>query len=273
MAKSLAAIIPVAGKGTRLTPITRLLPKAMFPLIGPDGAVRPVAEWIVREAFDAGCDRACFICSDDQQAMLKAYFAGDPVLAGKIEYVTGVPPFGFGYAVWAGKEFAAGSDVLVLLGDHVHRASPGQEPPSAQVAQAFGQSKSAAVVGVQAVSADELRLVGACRGERLAGRMYRCSRIIEKPTPQQTPEIASLDLPAGQFLAHAGIYALSNEIFDHLDELVRRRPEGKEVGLTEAQQMLLTRHPEDYLLYHVSGETYDTGTPENYLATLNALAG
>ena len=118
----------------------------------------------------------------------------------------------------------------------------------------------------------ELHLVGACRGERLSDRLYRCLRIIEKPEPTQWPEIATPDLENGLFLAHAGIYALSNEIFEHLDDLVAHRAEGKEVGLTEAQQRLLERRPEEYLLYHVAGQTYDTGTAQKYLATLNALA-
>ena len=61
-------------------------------------------------------------------------------------------------------------------------------------------------------------------------------------------------------------------IFDCLARLVRRRARGAEVGLTEAQQVLLERHPRDYLLCRIEGATCDMGTPAGYLATQTAVA-
>lgn len=265
------AIIPVAGLGTRLAPITRVLPKAMFPLAGPDGEVRPVADWIVREAASTGAERICLLTSGGQDEMLRAYFADEPDLAGRIEYVTDVEPFGFGYAVWLARDRAAGGAAIVLLGDHIHLGPAGGAPPAAQVARAFAADTPAAMVGVQTVDSSQLRLVGVCRGEPVADRLYRCTAVAEKPDAAAAKELVSPGLPEGQYLAHAGIYVFTSEIFDCLDPLVAARAEGSEVGLTEAQQTLLARHQDDYMLYHIEGRTLDVGTPAGYAAAQAAM--
>lgn len=266
------AIIPVAGMGTRLRPVTRVLPKALFPLVGPDGSVRPVADWIAREALAAGCERICFVTSPHQDALLREYFAASEHLTGRVDYVTDVEPFGFGYGVWAAREFAAGGAVMILLGDHVHLPSGGAPPPTAQVAEAFAAKAPAAMVGVQVVGRGQLNLVGACRGEALEENLYRCTELVEKPDPAAAERLITPGLAKGEYLAHAGIYVFTEEIFDCLEPLMARRAEGAEVGLTEAQQALLARRPADYLLCRIRGTTHDMGTPAGYLATQAALA-
>lgn len=279
------AIIPVAGKGTRMAPATRALPKALFPLIMPDGQVRVVADLIARQALQAGCGRIVFVTSAGQEPLLRQYFDADADLAGRVEYVPDVPPWGFGYAVWAARQKCRGN-VMVMLGDHIHLAgksgtqnsmvspfSPMVSPFSvaAQVAEAFAGRDCAAMIGVQVVPEGELRFVGACGGEPLGEGLFRCRAIIEKPTPAQAAErLRTPGLPPGRYLAHAGIYVFTPEIFDCLDELVAARTTG-EVGLTDAQQLLLARHGQDYLLRLIQGSVHDTGNPQGYLDTQAAL--
>ena len=266
------AVIPIAGKGTRLAPLTRTLPKAMFPLVAPDGSVRPVGDWIAREALSAGCEKICFVTSAGQDGLLRDYFAGEDDLAGRIEYVTDVPAYGFGYAVWSAREACGGEAAIVFLGDHIHVPAPGQATPARQVATAFTASDGVAAVGVQVVDQAELHLVGACRGEPVVDNLYRCTEIIEKPSSAEAAKrLPTPGLPAGKYLAHAGIYALGGEIFDCLDRLVSQRRDGAEVGLTEAQRMLLARHEGRYLLRLIEGETYDTGTPRGYVRAQQSL--
>jgi len=160
---------------------------------------------------------------------------------------------------------------MVLLGDHVHLPAPGRPAPAEQLVEAFS-SGAAAAVAVQTVGEAELAKVGVCRGQPCGQGVYRCREIVEKPSVDLArARLASPDLPAGRYLAHAGIYLFTPEIFDCLEPLVRDRPDGREVGLTEAQQMLLERRPEEYLLVAISGSTHDTGTPEGYLETQAAI--
>ena len=268
-----AAIIPVAGLGTRLAPITRAVPKAMLPLVGSDGSVRPVADWIAREAAAAGCERICFVTSVGQDELMRKYFAAEAELSGRVEYVTGVEPLGLGYAVWAARDVAAGGAVMVMLGDHIHLPAPGGPAPAAQVAEAFAAARPAAMVGVQAVDAGELHLVGVCRGAEPDGCVYRCMDLVEKPdAATAAARLTTPGLPDGRYLAHAGIYVFAAEIFDCLAPLVAARAEGAEVGLTEAQQALLARRGGEYFLCAVDGQTLDVGTPAGYAAAQAAMA-
>jgi UTP-glucose-1-phosphate uridylyltransferase len=161
---------------------------------------------------------------------------------------------------------------MVLLGDHVHRPAPGRPPPAAQVAAAFAARPCSAMVGVQVVDLSQAPLVGVCRGQPVEANLYRCTDIVEKPGAAEARRLVTPHLPPGRCLAHAGIYAFSGEIFDCLEALVRRRRGGEEVGLTEAQQMLLSRRGEDYFLCRIEGRTYDLGTPAGYASALTALA-
>jgi UTP--glucose-1-phosphate uridylyltransferase len=270
------AIIPMAGIGKRMGPLTRVVPKALLPLVLPDGSVRPVADVIAREALAAGCQRICFVTSDCQEEMLREYFRPETEFAGRLEFVGGVEPFGFGYAVHVAADLAEGQSVMVLLGDHVHLPQEGFPPPAAQVAQEFHRHPAAAMIGVQPVGQEDLPRVGVCGGDPVGGSaggdVFRCRAVIEKPDlATARRELTTPGLPPGQFLAHAGIYVFSPEIFDCLEELVDERVAGREVGLTEAQQMLLARHPDEYFLRLIRGSTHDTGNAEGYVETINAV--
>ena len=72
-------------------------------------------------------------------------------------------------------------------------------------------------------------------------------------------------LAKDRYLAHCGIYVFTPEIFDCISELSAEGQANGETGLTEAQQLLLRRHPNDYYLHLVAGVTMDTGSPAGYV--------
>ena len=50
------AVFPVAGLGTRFLPATKTVPKEMLPIID-----RPLIQYAVDEAIEAGCDTLIFV--------------------------------------------------------------------------------------------------------------------------------------------------------------------------------------------------------------------
>ena len=62
------ALIPIAGLGTRLLPLTKVIPKALLPVYD-----RPAIQWIVEEMVSAGIDEIIFVYSPGQE-MLIDYF-------------------------------------------------------------------------------------------------------------------------------------------------------------------------------------------------------
>ena len=65
------AIIPLAGLGTRLLPLTSVFPKELLPING-----KPALEYIIEECIDAGIKEIIFIISN-KKIMIKKYFYND----------------------------------------------------------------------------------------------------------------------------------------------------------------------------------------------------
>ncbi|HAU39303.1 MAG TPA: hypothetical protein DCX07_16535, partial [Phycisphaerales bacterium] len=165
--------------------------------------------------------------------------------------------------------------LLVVLGDHIRLPASPEKTCAAQVVEAFVRHGGAAMVGMQVVGEGELRLVGAAAGEPVGPRVYRCTRLIEKPDAETARRrLITPGLSQGTYLAHAGLYAFTSEIFDCLESLAAEgRGAGGELQLSDAQSMLLARHPRDYYLLHVAGRVLDVGTADGYASAVAELAG
>ncbi len=269
------AIIPVAGKGTRMRPITYAFPKALLPLVDGEDRLRPVLHWILAECAAARLDTAVLIISPDQEEPLTRYLRGarsDGLegLPETIEFVVQHDAHGFGHAVLLARPAIQNEPFLLFLGDHVWIPDPAAPPVGEQVAAAFRRSPCRALVAMQPVDIDELPRVGVARGEPLGEPgMYRCTDFVEKPDlATARHRLVTPGLAPDTFLAHAGIYAFDPVLFDLLDELAARPRTGKqEVQLADAQSMLLARYPDAYTLYRIRGKALDTGTPGGYART------
>lgn len=264
------ALIPVAGKGTRLRPLTSVVPKALFPLVDGDGRIKSVLHVICEHTMDAGVNQIGVVVSPWQDEMIRQYFAAVERDFGKlpagIEYITQVAPKGFGDAVLQGRNFVGDEPFLLLLGDHIQLAANGKPPCSVQVAQAFDAADATAMVGMQEVSSDELSKVGVAKGFPIQQDFYRCTRIVEKPDLTTARATLVTDgLARDTFLAHCGIYIFSPEIFDCIAQVsTTAQKRAKEVELADAQVLLLEKYPERYYLYKIAGRAYDLGTPGGY---------
>ena len=65
------AIIPLAGLGTRLLPLTSVLPKELLPING-----KPGLEYILDECIEAGIKEIIFVISNKKK-IIKKYFYND----------------------------------------------------------------------------------------------------------------------------------------------------------------------------------------------------
>ncbi len=272
------AVIPVAGLGTRMGPITRSVPKALFPLVDSRGRLRPIVHHACLEASAAGIDRVGLIVSGQSTDLLHKYFAAASKASAvdlpvNVEFINQPAPRGLGDALSHAEYFVGGDPFLMLLGDYVWVADSASRPCAAQVVEAYAEHRGAAMVGMQVVGEDVLEKVGVARGRMLGGGVYACDDIAEKPDAATARQrLVSTDLPEGQYLAHAGIYLFTPEIFDCLRELAGAyRPAGEEIQLTDAQAILLRRHPEGYHLARIAGRCIDAGNPEDYAAAFAAV--
>ena len=63
------AIIPLAGLGTRMLPLTAVMPKELLPING-----KPNIEYILEECIEAGIKQFIFIISKDKENIKKYFF-------------------------------------------------------------------------------------------------------------------------------------------------------------------------------------------------------
>ena len=64
------AIIPLAGLGTRMLPITSVIPKELMPING-----KPNIEYILDECIEAGIKEFIFIISDKKKSIKNYFFS------------------------------------------------------------------------------------------------------------------------------------------------------------------------------------------------------
>ena len=272
------AVIPVAGLGTRLRPMTYVIPKVMMPLVDCRDRVLPVLHFLLAEAKSAGADEVALVVSPQHDVPMREYLSavrpdGYADLPTRVEFVRQDEPLGFGHAVAQARAFVGDEPFLLMLGDHVYIPAQGAPACAAQVVGAFDRLGGKAVVGMQPVGPEELPRVGVAGGLPIGEGVYRCTNFVEKPDLATAEDkLLAPDLPEGQFLAHCGAYVFDPVVFELLAELsAADRPAGAEVQLADAQAMLLSRYPEEYFLARIAGRAYDTGTPGGYSAALAAF--
>jgi glucose-1-phosphate thymidylyltransferase len=233
----LKAVIPVAGKGTRLRPHTHTIPK---PLVNVAG--KPILAHIVDDLRAAGVDEIAFVVDRRGDVIPEFVHQYYPDL--RAEFVEQPVADGLGGAIWRTREFGRGGPLLILLGDTIVRAD----------FRAIVRREQA-LIGVKQV--EDPRRFGVCvvEGDRIVG-------VVEKP-----------ERPVSN-LAIVGIYRFqdADPLYAALDEIVSGeiRTRG-EFQLTDALQRMIERGI-DMRTFPIEG-WFDCGTIETLLATNRFLLG
>lgn len=156
------AILPAAGKGTRMAALTGGS-KELLPVGG-----KPVLQWVIEEARQAGADRVVAVVSP-QKPDLAAVCADIETVTQEV--ATGLAP--------ATVLAAHLGPALLLLPDTIFFL----RSPASRLVQALSRGFDFAIA-VQKVSEDQVSRYGIVEWSPENGRI---SRILEKPSPDQTP--------------------------------------------------------------------------------------
>ena len=287
------AVIPLAGRATRLYPASASVKKGLFPLVDRDGVAKPTIQIIVEEALAAGIEEVCLVTSPGDEEVYRAHFAGlapdlrrafagrDAALAQSdhlaeigrhLTFAIQPVPEGYGHAVYCARDFVGGEPFLVMLGDHVY-ISRRDRPCAGQLLDIFHRY-GCAISAVNLAPESELRNFGTIRGRLLAGErdVWEADEIVEKPAVEYAhAHLRAEGVPDGRYLCFFGLHAMTPAIFDILGEAIRSgKRENGEVQFTAAQATL--RERERYLAFLVDGTRHDTGIPAGLVETQVALA-
>jgi UTP--glucose-1-phosphate uridylyltransferase len=272
------AIVPLAGRASRLWPASLAVPKALFPLIDQHGVARPVISLILAELQKAGITEVCLVTGPGDDAAYLRYFEAlgrsgmdDDLRDLRVDFATQPEPLGFGHAVWCGRDFALEEPVLVVLGDHVYSTNAPVNC-AGQVLDTFARH-GMATSGVALTPEGEIGGFGTVAATELVDHQgtYAVSAIVEKPDVETArSRLRVPGLASGTYLSWFGIHAMTPRLFGILEDDYRLgRKERGEIQLTSAQARLCGE--ESYLATIVSGARHDTGDPMAWLATQDAL--
>lgn len=229
------AVVPVAGRGTRLLPATKAQPKEMLPVGG-----KPVVQHVVEELGQAGVRDLLFVTARGKGS-IEDHFEPDPdlidglrksgkqALARTVDTSQPVPnvfyarqpvPRGLGDAIRHGRSFVGNEPFIVALGDSIIGLRGGATAIR-RMARAFMDACADVAVAVEEVRPERIRSYGIVRPID-GGEVFSVATIVEKPEPNAAPSR----------LAVAGRYIFSPTIFRALQDV---RPDARgEIQLTDA---------------------------------------
>ena len=194
------AVFPVAGLGTRFLPATKTVPKEMLPIID-----RPLIQYAVDEAIEAGCDTLIFVTNRYKHAVAdyfdKAYELEQKLeRAGKVEqlemirhvlpegvravFVTQAEALGLGHAVLCAKAIVGDEPFAVLLPDDLMwNRGDGALKQMADLAETTGGS----VIAVEDVPHEKTASYGIVATETFDGRKAASRRSSRSPSRKTRP--------------------------------------------------------------------------------------
>jgi UTP--glucose-1-phosphate uridylyltransferase len=277
MSKRLRKVVfPVAGLGTRFLPATKVVAKEMLPVLD-----RPLIQYAVDEAVDAGADTLIFVTNRYKHAIAdyfdKAYEleaklaqSGKNDLLAMVQgtlpknvrcvFVTQPEALGLGHAVLCAKPVVGDEPFGVVLPDDLiwnGSASSGRPGALRQMAE-LAASESAGVIAVEEVPRDQTNKYGIVDATPVSDRAAKIKLVVEKPKPEVAPSN----------LAIVGRYVLPGRIFDLLEKTTPGA--GGEIQLTDAIETLLSE--QTVLAYRFEGTRFDCGNKLGLVKATLAMA-
>jgi UTP--glucose-1-phosphate uridylyltransferase len=278
------AIIPLAGLGTRLYPVSITTPKGLMPFVLPDGTIKTGLQLILETLLSAGIEQVALVISRDSLSIYRNYFSGYPeryteawetkpalkaiqeqlsMLESHCTYIFQEEPLGLGHAIRCASEFATGEAVLVALGDHLYLHEKGASC-TRQILDAF-ETLQATVIGVHRVGLEDVELYGVIKGVSadISG-VYQVERLIEKPSREEAmSSLRTKGLNSSEFFAHFGLFAFTPALWQVMERIAQTyHPAQGEWQLATAEQHLIEQ--ETCYAFEIAGMSLDYGVPEGY---------
>jgi len=265
------AIIPLAGLGTRLLPLTSVFAKELLPING-----KPGIEYILDECIEEGINEVIFIISK-KKIMIKKYFYNDKfykdIIKRKkdvriineykkilkyrkmIKFVFQDKPLGTGDAVLKTKNIIKDKYFLMLLPDDLII-----KKNCSKSMITVHKKHRAAVMASMKVAKNEVTRWGIYNvKKKIDNKNFIIKGVIEKPSIKEAPSNNAV----------IGRYILPKTIFNKLSKL--HPGKGGEIHITDAIQSLINDKGK-FIGHNFSGKYLDCGTMKGYINSTLEIA-
>ncbi|MEL0640133.1 UTP--glucose-1-phosphate uridylyltransferase GalU [Pseudoalteromonas aliena] len=267
-------VIPVAGLGTRMLPMTKAIPKEMLPLVD-----KPLIQYIVDECIAAGIKDIVLVTHSSKNAIENHFdtsFELEATLEKRVkrvllDEVRSICPAdvtimsvrqgeakGLGHAILCAKPIVGNEDFAVLLPDVILDAYTADQKTEnlAAMIKRFNETKASQIM-LEPVSQEDVSKYGIAdiNGVQLTpGNSAAIKTMVEKPDVGEAPSN----------LAVVGRYVLSKNIWPLL--ATTSVGAGGEIQLTDAIDALIKQDKVE--AFHMSGRAHDCGDKLGYLKAI-----
>jgi len=258
------AIIPLAGLGTRLLPLTSIIPKELLPING-----RPGLEYILDECIDAGIKEIIFIISKKKQSIRKYFFndsfykkiikkkKNDKRIKSEyakikkykkmIKFVYQNSPKGTGHAVLQCKNLIKSNYFLMLMPDDLII----NNNCSKSLIKLHNNTK-ASIIASKKVKKNNVSRWGIFDIKKISIKNFFIKDVIEKPTIKQAPSNYAV----------IGRYVLPKKIFNVLKN--QKKGKNGEIHITDSIRTLIL-NKNKFLGHIFDGKYLDCGSMKGYI--------
>ena len=254
-------------------PATKASPKEMLPIVD-----KPLIQYAVEEALEAGAQRLVFITGSSKRA-IEDHFDTAYELESELEasnkkellaltrathpddmdcsFVRQPRSLGLGHAVLCAQALVGDEPFAVLLADDLMTGRDGGPSVLTQMVDVFKRVPTS-LLAVQEVPEDHVKRYGIVAGSPVGDRLTKVNRMVEKPNPDVAPSRMGV----------AGRYILTPAVFDH----IRNNPRGAggEIQLTDGIAKLMDT--EGVHAFQYEGKRYDCGSKQGFLEATVELA-
>jgi len=268
-------VIPAAGLGSRMYPLTLAVPKPLLPL-----TTDSLIGHAVKEADKAGAEKIVIVCSPEQIQSFTDQFnpsgaqtqsvAGESkkhfreqieayqALGRKLSFVTQATAKGLGNAIYQAKKEVQGTFGVILPDDVILDEDMQQVGLRSLTQNLTGDF----VVAYEQVPDEDTHRYGILSVEEMTIQGVSRSIItgmVEKPKSEPPSNLAIM-----------GRYILPEAIFDELEN--QAAGAGGEIQLTDAMATLLSSDRHVAIAKPYEGKRYDCGTIESYMSSFAILS-
>ncbi|MEG2004353.1 MAG: UTP--glucose-1-phosphate uridylyltransferase GalU [Clostridia bacterium] len=256
------AIIPAAGLGTRMLPISKSVPKEMLPIVD-----KPAIQYLVEEAVASGITDILIVTGRGKESIenhfdhsLEYYErlekSGKTKVLDELKSIANLANISFirqkeakglGHAVYCAKSFVGNEPFSVLYGDDIIFS---KTPVTKQLIDIYEQH-GMPVVGVKGVTEEQVQKYCSLKVEPMHDNVFHVSDMIEKPSKDKIFSLLSI----------LGRVLLTPDIFDILE--YTKPGAGNEIQLTDAMRELAVT--KGMTACEFEGTRYDMGSKFGFL--------
>ena len=264
-------VITAAGKGTRLLPFTKEMPKEMMPIFSKKftnkKVIMPLLQYVYEQMYSMNFRDYCFVVGRDKRSIedhftphetylkeltgdYKKYITGfyKKIEKSHLVWINQNKPLGFGDAVKRTERYVGKEDFIVHAGD-VTILSKGRHPVLRLIETAKKHPDAKAILLCKKIK--DFKRYGVPTVDKISTNLFSVNEVVEKP-----------DRPKSHF-GILPLYYFKSDIFSSLKKI--KIGKGKEFQLTDAIQNLIKEKEKVLAItLNKNEDEIDVGTVESY---------